>query len=48
MMMISQFGAKTLQKPIKYITTAYTYNETLTFDGSFEPAFILDIVSAVP
>lgn len=42
---LADFGAKTLQKPIKYISTAYTYNETLTFNGTFDPAFLLDINS---
>jgi hypothetical protein len=39
-----QFSAETLDKPEKYIETSYTYNETLSFNGTFEPAFILTVV----
>ncbi|KAL0955739.1 hypothetical protein HGRIS_001955 [Hohenbuehelia grisea] len=41
----SKLGAETLRKPEAYISTSYTYNETLTFNGTFEPAFILQITS---
>ncbi|KAF8164018.1 Tautomerase/MIF superfamily [Pholiota molesta] len=39
----SKFGADTLKKPEAYISVFVTYNETLTFGGTFEPAFSLRI-----
>ncbi|KAH8100240.1 Tautomerase/MIF superfamily [Cristinia sonorae] len=39
------FAAQLLGKPLEYISTSYTYNETLTFAGTFDPAFVLNIVS---
>jgi len=41
----SKFGAEVLGKPEVYITVDYTYNETLTFAGTHDPAFTLTIVS---
>jgi phenylpyruvate tautomerase len=41
----SKFSADTLGKPESYISVSYTHNETLTFNGSFDPAFQLRIVS---
>ncbi|KAJ6500630.1 Tautomerase/MIF superfamily [Mycena sanguinolenta] len=41
----SKIGAKALEKPEAYITTSVTYNQTLTFAGTFEPAFALTVVS---
>ena len=40
-----QFSAETLGKPESYICVSYTYNETLIFDGTFEPAFLFNIAS---
>lgn len=41
----SKFSAEVLGKPLAYIATSYTYNEYLAWEGTFEPAFILNIVS---
>ncbi|KAF9009480.1 Tautomerase/MIF superfamily [Cyathus striatus] len=41
----SKLSAATLRKPEAYITVNITYNETLTFAGSFDPAFVLNIIS---
>jgi len=41
----SSFAAKTLGKPEVYISVSYTYNENLTFNGSFDPAFLMTITS---
>ncbi|KAJ7826642.1 Tautomerase/MIF superfamily [Mycena leptocephala] len=41
----SKVGAKALGKPEAYITTSITFNKTLTFAGTLEPAFALSIVS---
>jgi len=41
----SKFGAELLGKPEGYITVDYTYNETMTFAGTHDPAFTLTIVS---
>ncbi|KJA15959.1 hypothetical protein HYPSUDRAFT_71736 [Hypholoma sublateritium FD-334 SS-4] len=42
---LSKFGADTLSKPELYISVIITYNETLTFGGTFDPAFSLRIDS---
>ncbi|KAF8968326.1 Tautomerase/MIF superfamily [Flammula alnicola] len=42
---LSKFGADTLHKPEAYISVIVTYNETLTFGGTFDPAFSLRIDS---
>jgi hypothetical protein len=34
-----------LQKPEKYISISYRYNENLSFAGTLDPAFLLVIVS---
>ncbi|CAA7265322.1 unnamed protein product [Cyclocybe aegerita] len=41
----SKFGAETLGKPEAYISVIISYNETLTFAGTFDPAFSLRIDS---
>ncbi|KAG2020877.1 hypothetical protein CC2G_006169 [Coprinopsis cinerea AmutBmut pab1-1] len=41
----SKFGASILGKPEKYISVNVKYNPALTFAGSFDPAFLLTIVS---
>lgn len=41
----SRLSAQTLGKPEKYISIDYRYNETLSFAGTFEPAFLLAITS---
>ncbi|PAV19534.1 Tautomerase MIF [Pyrrhoderma noxium] len=41
----SKFSAKVLKKPESYIAVSYTYNDTLTFGGSFEPSFQLSVIS---
>ncbi|EJD06168.1 Tautomerase/MIF [Fomitiporia mediterranea MF3/22] len=41
----SKIAAEALGKPESYISVCYTYNESLTFAGSFEPAFLLSIIS---
>jgi phenylpyruvate tautomerase len=38
-------GAETLGKPEGYITVNITHNETLTFAGTFDPAYVLSVVS---
>lgn len=40
-----QIAAEALSKPEKYITIAYTYNEHLSFHGTFDPAFVMTVVS---
>jgi len=37
----SQFGADILKKPERYIFVSYQYNEFLSFNGTFDPAFQL-------
>ncbi|VDC03934.1 unnamed protein product [Peniophora sp. CBMAI 1063] len=37
----SKTGAQILGKPENYISVAYDYNEFLTFQGTFDPAFLL-------
>ena len=41
----SRLGAEVLKKPEQYISVVINYNETLTFDGNFEPAIQLRIDS---
>ncbi|KAJ7273037.1 Tautomerase/MIF superfamily [Mycena rebaudengoi] len=41
----SKVGAKVLGKPEAYITVSITYNKTLTFAGTLEPAFALSVTS---
>ena len=44
-MCLTQFSAETLNKSEKYISVSYAYSETLTFGGTFDPTFLLDIAS---
>ncbi|CAE6434147.1 unnamed protein product [Rhizoctonia solani] len=39
------FSAEILGKPEKYISVVYKHVGTLSFDGSFDPAFLLHITS---
>ncbi|KAG6900458.1 hypothetical protein C0993_010505, partial [Termitomyces sp. T159_Od127] len=41
------FGAETLKKPELYFTVKYIYNETLTFQGTFDPAFTMTVVCSI-
>jgi len=41
----SKFAAETLEKPLAYICVSYEYKEYLAWEGTFEPAFLLNIVS---
>ncbi|KAJ7771567.1 Tautomerase/MIF superfamily [Mycena metata] len=41
----SKLSAETLGKPEAYISVSITYNKTLTFGGTFDPAFQLTIMS---
>ncbi|PSR70562.1 hypothetical protein PHLCEN_2v13601 [Hermanssonia centrifuga] len=41
----SLFSANLLKKPHAYISVSYTYNEFLAWEGTFEPAFLLNITS---
>lgn len=42
---LAKFGAETLGKPLKYMAVSYKYDETLSFGGTFDPAFVLSIGS---
>ncbi|KAJ7221688.1 Tautomerase/MIF superfamily [Mycena pura] len=42
---LSKVGAEALGKPEAYITVSVTVNQTLTFAGTFDPAFSLSVVS---
>ncbi|KAJ7090375.1 Tautomerase/MIF superfamily [Mycena belliarum] len=41
----SKVAARALSKPESYITVSITFNKTLTFGGTLEPAFALRVVS---
>ncbi|CAL1703407.1 unnamed protein product [Somion occarium] len=41
----SKFSAEVLGTPLAFTATSYTYNEYLAWEGTFEPAFILPVVS---
>ncbi|KAI0714241.1 Tautomerase/MIF [Fomitopsis betulina] len=41
----SSFAAKTLRKPELYVSVSYDFNENLTFNGSFDPAFLMTVTS---
>ncbi|TFK96900.1 Tautomerase/MIF superfamily [Pterulicium gracile] len=41
----SKAGAEILDKPESYISVCYTFNDTLTFNGNFDPAFQLRVTS---
>ncbi|KAF7359208.1 hypothetical protein MSAN_01262800 [Mycena sanguinolenta] len=40
----AKFGAKALGRPESYMSSSVTYNRTLTFAGTLEPAFALTVV----
>ncbi|CAE6406386.1 unnamed protein product [Rhizoctonia solani] len=42
---LSKFSAEILGKPEKYISVVYNHVGTLSFHGSFDPAFLLHITS---
>ncbi|KAG9121590.1 hypothetical protein FRC07_002397 [Ceratobasidium sp. 392] len=42
---LSKFSAELLDKPEKYISVSYQYTRTLSFHGSFDPAFLMTITS---
>ncbi|KAJ7043043.1 Tautomerase/MIF superfamily [Mycena alexandri] len=42
---LSKHGAKTLNKPDALMSVSVTYNKTLTFAGTLEPAFALTVIS---
>ncbi|KAH9842540.1 Tautomerase/MIF [Rhodofomes roseus] len=39
----SKLAAKVLQRPEQFISVTYQYREYLAFNGTLDPAFILDI-----
>ncbi|KAF8274264.1 Tautomerase/MIF [Lactarius quietus] len=41
---LSKLGANMLKRPEKYILISYRYNEFLSFNGSFDPAFQLTVI----
>ncbi|KAJ3558002.1 hypothetical protein NM688_g1167 [Phlebia brevispora] len=41
----SQLAAKTLGKPLAYICVSYQYNEYLAWNGTFDPAFLVAVIS---
>ncbi|KAI0737875.1 Tautomerase/MIF [Daedaleopsis nitida] len=41
----SKFSAETLGKPEDYISVHLDHDKPLTFKGTFEPAFLLNVVS---
>ncbi|GJE88466.1 tautomerase/MIF [Phanerochaete sordida] len=41
----SAFAAETLGKPLQYICVTYTYNEYMAWNATFDPCFLLAIVS---
>ncbi|EED81730.1 predicted protein [Postia placenta Mad-698-R] len=41
----TNLAAKTLNKPEVYISVSYDYSENLTFNGSFDPTFLLTVTS---
>ncbi|KAG8715416.1 hypothetical protein FRC08_010603 [Ceratobasidium sp. 394] len=42
---LSKFCAELLSKPEKYISVEFKYVPTLTFAGTFDPAFLMTITS---
>lgn len=44
---LTQLSAEVLGKPLKYIAVCYEYNESLSFAGTFDPAFLLTIVGVI-
>lgn len=41
----SAFAAKTLKKSEDMVSVSYTHNGTLAFGGTFDPTFVLEIIS---
>ncbi|KAI0059511.1 Tautomerase/MIF [Artomyces pyxidatus] len=41
----SKLAATTLNKPESYIAVSYRYNEFLSWEGTFDPAFLLVVTS---
>ncbi|KAI0701190.1 Tautomerase/MIF superfamily [Cytidiella melzeri] len=41
----SKLAAETLNKPESYITVSYSYNEYMAWEGTFDPTYLLNIVS---
>lgn len=41
----SHFAAETLKKPLSYICVSYTHNEYMAWNGTFDPCFLLAVVS---
>ncbi|KAI5118420.1 hypothetical protein M0805_005504 [Coniferiporia weirii] len=41
----SKLAAQTLGKPESYISVSYSYEEALSFAGTFEPAFLMTVTS---
>ncbi|KAJ7776866.1 Tautomerase/MIF superfamily [Mycena maculata] len=39
----SKIGAQAMNRPEGYISVSITYNKTLSFAGTFEPAFALNV-----
>ena len=50
LIVVEQFAAETLGKPEAYISVHLDHDKPLTFNGTFDPAFLLNIVgvSALP
>ncbi|KAG8732733.1 hypothetical protein FRC11_011286 [Ceratobasidium sp. 423] len=42
---LSKFTAKLLNKPEQYISVVYNHAATMSFHGTFDPAFLLHITS---
>lgn len=42
---LSKLGAEMLKRPEKYVLVSYRYNEFLSFNGSFDPAFQLTVIA---
>ncbi|KAI9511346.1 Tautomerase/MIF [Russula earlei] len=42
---LSKVGASILGKPEKFMLVSYRHNEYVSFSGTFDPAFLLDITS---
>ncbi|KAI0087774.1 Tautomerase/MIF superfamily [Irpex rosettiformis] len=41
----SKFAAETLGKPESYIVVSYTHQEFMAWHGTFDPAYLLSVVS---
>jgi len=42
---LSKLAAEILNKPLGYICVSYDFNENLAWNGTFEPAFLLTLIS---